>query len=275
MQFSALRNDGQFMEGINKSTVRILKVLSQFALSKRSYGLTDLSNELGITKNMAFRALTTLVGYGYLVRSSDRSRFTLGYRVLELSQGGFEEFDIHEICRTFMKEFYEVSDESVFLSVPVGKNLVTIDVMEGSGRSTRRLAWGVPTPLHAGPGARAMLAALSDEQIDNYIASSSPLRRYTPTTLTEPDELRREVALVRERGYALGYDDHIVGEENYISFAVRDGTGQPHAVISVAGPKTRFTDQRIRELVPAFKDIMARLNQQAADAPASPIHIEA
>ena len=84
------------MEGINKSTVRILKVLSQFALSKRTYGLTDLSNELGITKNMAFRALTTqeIAYYVRVHRPLDKAgaygvQDWIGYTAVERIEGSF------------------------------------------------------------------------------------------------------------------------------------------------------------------------------------------
>ena len=51
---------------LNKATVRVLQVLSSFASEASGFGVTELAVALGMTKNMTYRALTTLVEQGYL-----------------------------------------------------------------------------------------------------------------------------------------------------------------------------------------------------------------
>src|ERR1700734_4099143 len=64
----------------NKATVRILSVLSAFAKDNSANGVTELSEQLGMSKNMVYRALTTLTELGYLVRNDDNKKYELGYR---------------------------------------------------------------------------------------------------------------------------------------------------------------------------------------------------
>jgi DNA-binding IclR family transcriptional regulator len=65
---------------VNKATVYILRVLSAFAADIPSFGVTALSKQLGMTKSMVHRALTTLLDQGYIVRDSTGSAYQLGLR---------------------------------------------------------------------------------------------------------------------------------------------------------------------------------------------------
>ena len=45
----------------NKAMARILTVLSSFASNRPEFGISELSHHLGMTKNMVYRAINTLV----------------------------------------------------------------------------------------------------------------------------------------------------------------------------------------------------------------------
>jgi DNA-binding IclR family transcriptional regulator len=254
----------------NKATVRVLQVLTKFLERTRPYGVTELANELGISKNMAFRALNTLLEEGYVVRDASGARYELGYGVLALRRGEVEELDLRALCAPYLRRIHELTGESVFLSIIVGRNHVTIDAVEAHGVKVSHNPRGLPVPLHASPASRVLLAFLHDDEIAEYIRVAAPLKRFTPTTIVEPDKLWDEVRLVRGRGYALGYGDHYTGA-TYVSFAVLDGSGRPHAAITVGGPLDRLTDARVQEVLPRILAIVGELNQRIRHFPASSV----
>lgn len=256
---------------VNKSSVLILKALYSFTSEQQSFGVSEFAARLGITKNMAFRALGTLLDEGFVVRDATGKRYELGYRVLMFMHAGSEETDIRALCVKYMHILQEISRESVVFSIPMGPNLVTIDGVEPKGRRFQRVNW-VPVPLHASPGSRAILSFLHDDEIEEYIRLSMPLKRLTPSTITDPDKLRAEVRLVRRRGYAIGYEDRVVGS-NFVSFPVLDESGRPHGAITIGGPKERFTKEKMYALIPQLADVMAELNREASLLDASPIFI--
>lgn len=256
---------------VNKSSVLILKALYSFTSEQQSFGVSEFAAKLGITKNMAFRALGTLLDEGFVVRDATGKRYELGYRVLMFMHAGSGETDIRALCVKYMHMLQEISRESVVFSIPMGPNLVTIDVIDPKGRRFPRVNW-VPVPLHASPGSRAILSFLHDDEIEEYIRLSAPLKRITPTTLTNPDKLRAEVRLVRRKGYAIGYEDRVVGS-NFVSFPVLDESGRPHGAITIGGPKERFTKEKMFALIPQLADVMAELNREASLLDASPIFI--
>ena len=138
----------------NKATVRVLQVLSQFIGRRTSWGVTELSQALGLSKNMVYRALSTLLEQGYVVRDATGARYELGFRVLELGAGDVEEPDVRALCGPAMRQLHQLTGESVFLSIIVGRNHVTIDAVEAMLAFTDRPAGDVigllpPTRLPA------------------------------------------------------------------------------------------------------------------------------
>jgi DNA-binding IclR family transcriptional regulator len=256
---------------VNKSTLLILKSLYSFTSEQPSFGVSEFATKLGITKNMAFRALGTLLDEGFVVRDAAGKRYELGYRVLMFMDAGSEETDVRALCVKYMHILQEISRESVVFSIPMGPNLITIDGVEPKGKRFLRVNW-VPIPLHASPGSRAILSFLHDDEIEEYIRLSVPLKRFTPTTIIDPDKLRAEVRLVRRKGYAIGYEDRVVGS-NFVSFPVLDESGRPHGAITIGGPKERFTKEKMYALIPQLADVMAELNREASLLDASPIFI--
>jgi DNA-binding IclR family transcriptional regulator len=255
---------------INKSSVNVLRVLSVFAQHNAEFGVSDISKKLDITKNMAFRALKTLVEEGFLVRDASGSRYILGFP-LELLNPDFDDPDIQTLCREFMQRMHAVSELTVALQIPVGYSHITIDGIESRrGQVLARVVRGISVPLHISPGSRAILAFLKDREIDTYIKQHQPLEAYTKNSITNPKKLWEDVERVRRNGYALGYQDHFLGV-NGIAFPVLDIEQRPHGAITVVGPQEVISQDELLELVPQLKNIVDELNSITRFYHASPI----
>jgi len=246
----------------NKATERILRVLTVFADEPRkSLGVTELSHNLGMTKNMVFRALRTLVDEGYLMRDPGGSRYELGYRIIELRNADFEEPDWPKICTPYMRNIHEITNETVTLSIRAGFHSVVIDGIEGRQPIVTRVLYGRPIPLHAGPGSRAILAFMPDEEIEALLSQNVPLARIRETTIVEPAALWDEIRLVRERGYAMGYRDHVpIGSA--IAFPVLDGSGHSIGAIAIGTADEVSGDEKLRAHLPELRRQMDELNRR-------------
>ncbi len=256
---------------VNKSSVNVLKVLSVFAQHNAEFGVADISRKLDISKNMAFRALKTLVEEGFLVRDASGSRYILGFRMLELLNPDFDDPDIQTLCREFMQKMHAVSGLTVALQIPVGFSHITIDGIESRrGKVLARVVRGISVPLHVSPGSRAILSFLKDEEIDSYIQQHQPLEAYTENTITDPEKLWDDIKLVRDSGYALGYQDHFLGV-NGVAFPVLDIEQRPHGAITVVGPIEVISHEKFMLLIPQLKKIADELNSVTRFYHASPI----
>jgi DNA-binding IclR family transcriptional regulator len=242
----------------NKATARVLRVLTHLAEGTGSSGVSELSRELGMTKNMVYRALTTLQRQGFVIRDETGARYQLGPGVVRLGGTGLPDLNLPELCEPFMRSMRDLSGETVTLAVPSGRMAVIVLGYRGRGVIARRVPLGRVIALHVSPAARAILAHFPDEAIERYL--EEPLERYTRATLADADAVWREVAAVRERGHATSFDDHWRGGRG-VAFPVLGGGEFPHGAITVAGPAERLSEERLAELMPELELRMDQLNR--------------
>ena len=105
---------------------------------------------------------------------------------------------------------------------------------------------------------KAFLAHLSDEFIDDYL--SRPLESLGPLTTTDPDVLRKDLALVRSRGFAFSLGERQEGAAS-VAAPVFGHESDPVAVISVCGPVERFREE-IDDIAPILLASTHRLSRR-------------
>lgn len=241
----------------NKATVRVLAVLTRLAAGAESYGVTELSNELGMTKNMVFRALNTLARHGYVVRDPSGTRYQLGPGVLRLAGAGLPDLNLPEQAAPFMRRMRELTGETVTLAVPWERSAVTVMGVRGLGVIARRIPLGRIMPLHISPASRAILAGFPDSAIARYI--EQPLESFSAKTLSKPEQIWREVEAVRARGYATVFGDHWRGG-NGVAFPLPGSAEFPHGSVTVAGPAERLTDESLASMIDDLRAIVEQLS---------------
>lgn len=247
----------------NIATVRVLNVLSAFALDKPDFGVTELSNHVGLTKNMVHRALVTLVNEGFVIRDPTSTRYELGYGVLALQNSSFPIPDFRTLARPVLEEIHELTGATTQLSIRVGDNQVVIDGVEAFGPRATRPKIGAFFPLHASAASRAILAAMPDAEIEDYIQRNAPLKRFTEVTLVTPDQIRAEVRKIRECGYAETIGDFQRSGHGY-SFAVKGQDGHVHGAITVGAPEPQWTREDARKALPLMLAIINRLRKECS-----------
>lgn len=259
---------------LNKATARVLEVLTSFAKDVPGYGVTELSQLLGMTKNMTYRALTTLVEQGYLMRDPESARYQLGYRILELQSPHSIEPDFRTLCGPYLKRMHALTGESVSLAVRALDYCVLIDGIETRKPGVWRVRIGDVLPLFGPASGRLMLAFASDEEVEDYIARNRPLCYPRTGETFSPDEMRRQLATIRAQGYA-----RVVRPAPSpmvsLSFPVRDLDGGLHGVISVGGPPERSRtelDAHMAELLALVDELNGRSRLFSANAAGSELY---
>lgn len=254
--------------GQNKATARTLQVLSCFASDVQGYGVTELSQLLGMTKNMIYRALTTLVDQGYLVRDVTGMRYQLGYRILELQSLTALEPDFRTLCAPYIQKIHALTGETVSLMVRGLDYAVFIDGVETKRPGTWRMEIGGLRPLHVPASGRVMLAHCHDREVEDYIARHSPLTVPPSNRPMSAEQLWSEINAIRARGYAE------VRREGPLpmlamAFPIVDAENRLHGVVSVGGPVERMEGE-LQRLLPELRrlidELCSRTRLYAADA---------
>jgi DNA-binding IclR family transcriptional regulator len=225
------------------SVQRAMALLGAFLEPPHQFGVSELSRMLAQTKNQTFRLLQTLTDEGAVVMDVDTKKYSLGYRLLELGVMAQKGSPLTIAVSPVMDRLAEDSGETIVLTVLADETTaICIDKRESSQALQISARVGHRIPLHAGAGSKALLAHSSQEFVERFLARAQPLRRHATKTITDPDALHTELALIRKQGYSVSDDDLDEGACS-VAAPLHDHRGEVVASISVASPKTRFTPE--------------------------------
>lgn len=235
-----------------------LAILRLFTHESPVLSLTDIVNATRMTKSTAFRVLSTLEDEGYLVRDEAR-RYRPGVRVLELGFAALRGLDTLHVARPHLEQLARDTAETVSLAVLDGEEIVYVDRVRNRAIVGLLFDIGSRAPAHCTGLGKALLAELEDADLATMF--DQPLTRYTEFTITDADELREDLELVRDRGYALNDQELAIGLRT-IAAPIRRPLGEP-AALGVSGPVTSMTLDRIQEsIAPALLRAVQAIMQE-------------
>lgn len=243
-----------------QSVVKCLDVLFAFREPPHRFTLAELSRTLPFGKNQTYRCLRTLEAYG-LVRQDELGRYLLTGAVYSLALGAAEEASVVRVARPFMDRLALVTGESIHLVGLVDGMAVALDRRERPSGLRLAMRLGTRTTLHAGAVPKAMLAYLPREEQERALQMVPFWPRYTERTVTDPDELRRELAEIRRRGYSISDEDYEAGARG-AGAPIFDATGAVIAGISAGGPTSRVSDERLHEFGQLVRDTARQISRQ-------------
>jgi DNA-binding IclR family transcriptional regulator len=226
------------------SVTRAMRVLSAFERAPHSFRLSDLADQLGMTRNLTFRLLRTLEADGMVFRLDDR--YTLGPRAKHLGSLALARFrPLAERAQPILQALTRTTGETTYLCALEGLDGVLIAVAETDSpiRGVPRI--GQRLPLHIGGGTKALLAALPDELQDAILDQSLPR---TPTPVAPGRAgMRSHLAEIARHGYAVALEEASPGADA-VGVVVRDFEGAPIAGLGLVGPTDRVRDRLHTEL---------------------------
>jgi IclR family acetate operon transcriptional repressor len=221
---------------------RATRVLDALADAGRDVGTNELARATGVNASTVSRLLATLHAGGYVEHVADTGRYRLGPRLLRLGAAALARVDVRGIARPWLERLVELTGETATLSLPGEAEAITIDFVLGHSSVVSVARVGRPSVAHATAVGKVMLAF--GPRGPEHLAAAA-LVRFTPRTIVDPEALAREVAAVRDRGYAMVSAER---EPDLAAVAApaRDRHGRLAAILGVQGPLARF-DAAARE----------------------------
>lgn len=227
---------------------RALHLLNCFTVTKSNWGITELARELGIAKSMVVRLLETLEAHGYVDRNAETRRYTLGLRLVSLgllAQNAAG--NLRTVALPIMQALTAEVGETTVLCVPRGYQSICLEQVI-SPRQQLRMAieLGTTSPLTAGASNKSLLAFLPEDQIEEVIARG--VAADPPEHVTDPAALREQLRQIRAQGWSATHDE-MAPDVAGVAAPIFDPMGRVAASLSIGGPTSRFTPDRIPDLV--------------------------
>jgi len=227
------------------------------ALERRPDGLSlgELAKAVDLPRSTVQRIVDALDNEGLVLAASATSGVRLGPALLALAAA--THFHIAEVARETLKALAKETGETVDLALVDQDKVVFIDQVTGRHRLTAISAVGVSFPLHSSANGKALLAAMTDEDVAK-LRKRIRLTAVTPNTITTWDRLEREIDLARKRGWAYDREENSLGI-SAIAMAIRSPAGEL-AAISLPVPTQRFEANEV-ELTKALVSHTAGLQR--------------
>ena len=225
--------------------------------------LTEVADAAGITRAGARRILLTLQTLGY-VRVDGRV-FRLAPKILNLGYSYLSSLDFWSFAEPIMERLVERVHESCSASVLDGDDIVYVLRVPTRRIMSINLGIGSRLPAYAASMGRVLLAALSECELNEYLAKTKRTA-YTKQTVFEAPELTATLATVRDRGWAL-VDQELEEGLRSIAVPLHDRRGRVLAALNISAHASRvsverMTDEFLPELRRAQHDIDTALHLQ-------------
>lgn len=239
-----------------KSLDRALEVL--VALGDMQGGtLSEIANALDQSPATVYRVLTTFQGRGFVDFDTQNQTWHIGAAAFLTGSQFLRRTSLVERARPIMRDLMEATGETANLGIERDGQVLFLGQVETHATIRAFFPPGTVSAMHASGIGKALLCRMDDTR-QRRILAQGRLEQFTPHTLTDPDAMIADLHAARERGYAIDAEERNLGMR-CIAAPVYNVFGEAVAGISVSGPTTRITGDKIVALAQPVMDAAARL----------------
>lgn len=202
--------------------------------------LTGIADELGHSKSTVHSHLRTLVDQEIVVPTEDGYRLSL--RILDMAKHVRNQIGNYDVIERQVEELAAETEEIAQFGIEEYGRVSYLCKAQGPRAVETASRVGTHQPMYSTALGKTILTHLPDEERERVVADCS-FDPQTPKTITTPEELAEELARIEERGYGIDDEENIEGLR-CVAAPVKSEDSILGAV-SVSGPTSRFTDDRL------------------------------
>jgi IclR family acetate operon transcriptional repressor len=192
-------------------------------------------------------------------------RYRLGIALAKLGDAAAEQSPLVSVATPVLQSVMEATNLTTRLCVPDGPYAIVVARIEAPGTVRFASYLGKREYPHCTSTGKALLAALPLD-LARKLAAEAGLPWRTSRTITDPDDLIRDLSLTAVRGYAI--DDEEDAEGVFcVGAAVYDRSGLCVGAISGTGLKLNRPTWRLDELGIAIRDAADRITMSLGGVP--------
>ena len=220
--------------------------------------LTSIAQRAGIAASTAHRILATLKAAGFV--QCDEARYLIGVKAFKIGSAFLRNRKLVDVARGVMRELMAASGETTNLGIENDGRVLFVSQIESHHDIRAFHRPGARGPMHASSLGKAILAWLPEAEVTGILHRVG-LPKLTARTIVDPQALQADLALTRERGWAV--DDQEKADGMRCTGApVFNEHREVIGALSVSGPTVRMTHERLGEVGPLVKRAAAELTDR-------------
>ncbi|MDB5847879.1 MAG: IclR family transcriptional regulator [Rhodoferax sp.] len=235
---------------------RALSIVELLAHHVRGLPMSEIADTLGIPRTAAHRLLADLKETGYAKQDPGTSQYTLTVKLASLGLAYLAATGITDAAQPLLDELAESCGELVRLTIVEGNQLIFVAKAQGARRGLRYDPDnGHDIYLPATANGLCWLASVSEERALELVAlhGLDRAKDYGPGAPRTLRQLMDQVEATRQRGYAMAFDIYEAGTSAMATVVRLAGSQEVIGSVSIAGPTTRMTQERMEAMAPALQ----------------------
>jgi DNA-binding IclR family transcriptional regulator len=215
-----------------------IAVIKTVASSERDLRFSDLVVETDLPKATLHRIVAALMEERLLRYDQERRSYALGFGLFELARRVWDELEVRKVAERKLRELRDEVGETVHLAILDGEEVVYIDKYETRESVRTRSAIGTRAPAFCTGVGKAILAFLPEKQREDIVGQLHFVR-FTDYTITSAEQMYKDLAVVRARGYATDAEEHHL-DICCIAAPIFDVRNRVVASVSITAPTFRL-----------------------------------
>lgn len=247
------------IESVDKALKLILLLADQPEIR-----LSEATRYLDVASSTAHRLLAMLQYRGFVRQDPATKAYQAGPAITSVAFAVLGRIDLHAIATPIMRRLSERLRESIHLGMLEGSAVRFVAAVEGPAAVRVASRLGLTMPAHCTSTGKAMLAQLSEAEIERLYPDDN-LDRITANSIESRTELLKELSRIRRRGYAVNREE---SEEGVASVAVPIRNRAPglRLALNAAAPMSRLKASQHTTVAAALVEAAKEIGDHLGDS---------
>lgn len=246
---------------------RGLRILHLFSESPRGLTAKQVSALSRLPVSTVHRFLANLVASGFLNRDADGNH-CLGIACFSIGQAAAGQLDIRRLSLPYLRELNQQTRETIHLTVRHGFSAVYVEKLDSPEPLRIYSRIGASVPLSCTAVGKVLLAYMAVEEQERVLPQLD-LKRLTPNSVGNLQELKTELYRVRKNGFASDLEEHEL-HIRCVAAPIWDHTGSVQSSLSITAPAFRMPVARLRQLAPLIQTAGLKISAELGYQPEVP-----
>lgn len=239
--------------------VKILYFLSRY--KNRKSTLTEISQSLSISKSTCLRILRVLNENRFVHYDEETKKYSLGAYLIILGARAVDFSDRLAVSRPHLKELSEITKLTSVLVEPAPQNRLMYIAKEEPDANVRiDVTIGQYFPITGASFGKCFLAFMDEGEADRIIREVG-IKQFTSRTITNVDEFKRNLKLVRQLGYAYSFEEHTEGVSG-VAAPIFDHTRKVVMVVTCLGTPALLNEENLFEVKESVLNTAGKITRE-------------
>ncbi len=241
------------------SVQRCLRLLSLFSQSPAGLSASEVAKQSGLPVSTVHRFLVNLENAGFL-DCSESGKYHLGIECFSIGHAALTQLDIRRLSLPYLQTINQHTRETIHLTVRQGLTAVYVEKLDSPEHLRIFSRIGASVPLYCTAVGKVLLAFLPQEELRKLLPQIT-LRRFTPGTIVNLQELEQHLQRVRKAGHAYDLEEH-EPHIRCVAAPIWDHSGSVIASLSLTAPAVRMSVMRLRQLAPTIQEAGLQISRE-------------